>query len=102
MQPSYVYQSPYLAATAPGSLMPLPTTQLTHAAAVAAATTQFYEYQNAAAVAAAAAAPYTGQYANGFDAYTPYTGAAGVYNVEYLTVSPVRSVEICIERRLCL
>ncbi|XP_060516028.1 RNA-binding protein 24-B-like [Cylas formicarius] len=79
--PGYMYQSPYLAATAPGSLVPLPTTQLSHAAAVAAAaTTQFYEYQNAAAVAAAAAAPYTGQYANGFDAYTPYTGAAGAAN----------------------
>lgn len=78
MPPGYVYQSPYLAATAPGSLMPLPATQLTHAAvAAAAATSQFYEYQNAAAVAAAAAAPYTGQYTNGFDAYTPYTGAAG-------------------------
>ncbi|CAH0562584.1 unnamed protein product [Brassicogethes aeneus] len=74
--PGYMYQSPYLAATAPGSLVPLQTTQLTHAAAVAAATSQFYEYQNAAAVAAAAAAPYTGQYTNGFDAY-PYTGAAG-------------------------
>ncbi|XP_018578725.1 RNA-binding protein 24-A-like [Anoplophora glabripennis] len=74
--PGYVYQSPYLAATAPGSLVPLQATQLTHAAAVAAAaTSQFYEYQNA--VAAAAAAPYTGQYTNGFDAYTPYTGAAG-------------------------
>lgn len=74
--PGYVYQSPYLAATAPGSLVPLQATQLTHAAAVAAAaTSQFYEYQNA--VAAAAAAPYTGQYANGFDTYTPYTGAAG-------------------------
>lgn len=57
--------------------MPLPATQLTHAAAVAAATSQFYEYQNAAAVAAAAAAPYTGQYANGFDAYTPYSGTTG-------------------------
>ncbi|KAL3289808.1 hypothetical protein HHI36_023200 [Cryptolaemus montrouzieri] len=76
--PGYVYQSPYLAATAPGSLMPLPTSPLSHAAAVAAAaTSQFYEYQNAAAVAAAAAAPYTGQYTNGFDAYTPYSGAAG-------------------------
>lgn len=76
--PGYVYQSPYLTATAPGSLVPLQATQLTHAAAVAAAaTSQFYEYQNAAAVAAAAAAPYTGQYTNGFDAYTPYTGAAG-------------------------
>lgn len=75
--PGYVYQSPYLAATAPGSLVPLQTTQLTHAAAIAAATSQFYEYQNAAAVAAAAAAPYASQYANGFEAYTPYTGATG-------------------------
>lgn len=58
--------------------MQLPTSPLSHAAAVAAAaTSQFYEYQNAAAVAAAAAAPYTGQYTNGFDAYTPYTAAAG-------------------------
>lgn len=56
--------------------MPLPATQLTHAAAVAAATTQFYEYQNAAAAAAAAAASYPSQYANGFEAY-PYTGATG-------------------------
>ncbi|KAL1493463.1 hypothetical protein ABEB36_011510 [Hypothenemus hampei] len=81
MPPSYMYQSPYLAATAPGSLVPLQATQLSHAAAVAAAaTSQFYEYQNAAAVAAAAAAPYTGQYANGFDAYTPYTGAASAAN----------------------
>lgn len=68
-----MYQAPYLAATAPGSLMPLPTTQLSHAAAL----TQFYEYQNAAAMAAAATAPYTSQYPNSFDAYTPYAGAAG-------------------------
>ncbi|KRT79826.1 RNA binding protein, partial [Oryctes borbonicus] len=74
--PGYMYQSPYLAATAPGSLMPLPATQLSHAAALA-ATSQFYEYQNAAAMAAAATAPYTGQYPNGFDTYTPYAGAAG-------------------------
>lgn len=74
--PSYVYQSPYLTATTPGSLVPLPATQLTHAAAVAAATTQFYEYQNAAAAAAAAAATYPTQYANGFEAY-PYAGATG-------------------------
>lgn len=72
----YMYQSPYLTATAPGSLVPLQTTQLSHAAAMAAATSQFYEY-NAAMAAAAAAAPYTGQYPNGFDAYTPYAGAAG-------------------------
>lgn len=73
---SYVYQSPYLTATTPGSLMPLPATQLTHAAAVAAATSQFYEYQNAAAAAAAAAASYPSQYTNGFEAY-PYAGATG-------------------------
>ncbi|VEN60300.1 unnamed protein product, partial [Callosobruchus maculatus] len=83
--PGYVpYQSPYLAATATGSLVPLQATQLTHAATLAAAaTSQFYEYQNAAAVAAAAAAPYTGQYTNGFDAYTPYTGAAGASYMPY-------------------
>lgn len=74
--PGYVYQSPYLTATTPGSIMPLPATQLTHAAAVAAATSQFYEYQNAAAAAAAAAATYPSQYANGFEAY-PYTSATG-------------------------
>lgn len=89
-----------MAATAPGSLVPLPATQLTHAAAVAAAaTSQFYEYQNAAAVAAAAAAPYTGQYANGFDAYTPYTGAAGnfvhssfiiIFSILYLHILHVK------------
>lgn len=73
--PGYMYQSPYLTATTPGSLVPLPATQLSHAAAMAAS--QFYEYQNAAAIAAAAAAPYTGQYPNSFDAYTPYAGAAG-------------------------
>lgn len=56
--------------------MPLPATQLTHAAAVAAATSQFYEYQNAAAAAAAAAATYPSQYANSFEAY-PYTSATG-------------------------
>ncbi|XP_076261964.1 RNA-binding protein 38-like isoform X2 [Rhynchophorus ferrugineus] len=78
MPPSYMYQSPYLAATAPGSLVPLQSTPLSHAAAVAAATSQFYEYQSAAAIAAAA--PYTGQYANGFEAYTPYTGAASAAN----------------------
>lgn len=76
VQPSYVYQSPYLTATTPGSLMPLPASQLSHAAAVAAATTQFYEYQNAAAAAAAAAATYPSQYTNGFEAY-PYAGATG-------------------------
>lgn len=73
--PGYVYQHPtYLA---PSGLMQLPTAQLSHAA-LAAATSQFYEYQSAAAAAATAAA-YPGQaaYANGFDAY-PYTSTAGI------------------------
>uniref|UniRef100_A0A7G3AVJ5 Putative rna-binding protein 38-like isoform 1 n=1 Tax=Lutzomyia longipalpis TaxID=7200 RepID=A0A7G3AVJ5_LUTLO len=71
--PSYVYGAPYLGTSATtAGLMPLPATQLSHAAAIAAATSQFYEYQNA--VAAAAAAPYPSQY-TGFEAY-PYTGAA--------------------------
>uniref|UniRef100_A0A146LJL1 RNA-binding protein 24-B n=2 Tax=Lygus hesperus TaxID=30085 RepID=A0A146LJL1_LYGHE len=100
--PGYsVYQSPYLAAAAAaasqasqGGLMTLPhATPISHAAAVAAAASQFYEYQNAAAVAAAAAAATSyptaaaaTQYAtNGFDPYTtagtvgygsPYTYAA--------------------------
>lgn len=65
-----MYQSPYLAAAAPGGLVPLPTTQLTHAAAMAAAS-QFYEYQNAAA----AAATYPGTSYNFAEAY-PYTSAA--------------------------
>ncbi|XP_032691682.1 RNA-binding protein 38-like isoform X1 [Odontomachus brunneus] len=68
--PGYVYQSPYLAAAAPGGLVPLPATQLSHAAAVAAAS-QFYEYQNAAA----AAASYPGTSYNFAEAY-PYTSAA--------------------------
>lgn len=69
--PGYVYQSPYLtAAAAPGGLVPLPATQLSHAAAVAAAS-QFYEYQNAAA----AAATYPGTSYNFAEAY-PYTSAA--------------------------
>ncbi|XP_018326995.1 RNA-binding protein 24-like isoform X2 [Agrilus planipennis] len=92
--PSYVYQSPYLTATTPGSLVPLPATQLSHAAAVAAATSQFYEYQNAAVAAAAAAAPYaaaTGQYANGFDAYTPYS-AAGYMPYTYATLPQTPSL----------
>lgn len=79
--PSYIYGTPYLgtaagstgAAAAASGLMPIPATQLSHAAAIAAATSQFYEYQNA--VAAAAAAPYPGQY-SGFEAY-PYATAAG-------------------------
>lgn len=65
-----MYQSPYLAAAAPGGLVPLPATQLSHAAAVAAAS-QFYEYQNAAA----AAATYPGTSYNFAEAY-PYTTAA--------------------------
>ncbi|KAL0126168.1 hypothetical protein PUN28_004944 [Cardiocondyla obscurior] len=69
--PGYVYQSPYLAAAAPGGLVPLPTTQLSHAAAVAAAS-QFYEYQNAAA----AAATYPGTSYNTFAEAYPYTTAA--------------------------
>ncbi|OXU30465.1 hypothetical protein TSAR_013489 [Trichomalopsis sarcophagae] len=68
--PAYMYQSPYLAAAAPGGLVPLPATQLSHAAAVAAAS-QFYEYQNAAA----AAATYPATSYNFADAY-PYTSAA--------------------------
>lgn len=50
--PSYIYGTPYLgsaggstgAGTASG-LVPIPATQLSHAAAIAAATSQFYEYQ---------------------------------------------------------
>ena len=68
--PGYVYQSPYLAAAAPGGLVPLPATQLSHAAAMAAAS-QFYEYQNVAA----AAATYPGTSYNFAEAY-PYTSAA--------------------------
>ncbi|KAL0126169.1 hypothetical protein PUN28_004944 [Cardiocondyla obscurior] len=73
--PGYVYQSPYLAAAAPGGLVPLPTTQLSHAAAVAAAS-QFYEYQNAAA----AAATYPGTSYNTFAEAYPYTTAAAAAN----------------------
>ncbi|XP_043271098.1 RNA-binding protein 24-A-like isoform X4 [Venturia canescens] len=74
--PGYMYQSPYLAAAAPGGqLLQLPTTQLSHAAAVAAAS-QFYEYQNAAA----AAASYPGTSYNFADAYSPYTSAAAAAN----------------------
>ncbi|XP_011500423.1 PREDICTED: RNA-binding protein 24-like isoform X2 [Ceratosolen solmsi marchali] len=72
--PGYVYQSPYLAAAAPGGLVPLPATQLSHAAAVAAAS-QFYEYQNAAA----AAATYPATSYNFAEAY-PYTSAAAAAN----------------------
>lgn len=44
---SYVYGSPYLGAatTAGTGLVPIQATQLSHAAAIAAATNQFYEYQ---------------------------------------------------------
>ena len=72
--PGYVYQSPYLAAAAPGGLVPLPATQLSHAAAMAAAS-QFYEYQNVAA----AAATYPGTSYNFAEAY-PYTSAAAAAN----------------------
>lgn len=71
--PGYVYPSPYLTA-APGGIVPMPPAPMSHAAALAAATSQFYEYQNAAA--AAAAVSYPGQYPSGFDTY-PYTSAAG-------------------------
>lgn len=112
---SYVYGSPYLGAATTASsagLVPIPATQLSHAAAIAAATNQFYEYQvsirhvmlwtrnvrpNAMkinrnnlkfkqnAVAAAAAAPYPGQYA-GFEAY-PYTTAAAAAGT-YILIHP--------------
>ncbi|CAG9800241.1 unnamed protein product [Chironomus riparius] len=81
---SYIYGSlgsPYLGAAAAtqnqqsataGLTMQIPAaTQLSHAAALAAATSQFYEYQNALA---ATAAPFQGQY-SGFEAY-PYAAAA--------------------------
>ncbi|XP_033231368.1 RNA-binding protein 24-like isoform X3 [Belonocnema kinseyi] len=73
--PGYMYQSPYLTAAAPGGLVPLPATQLSHAAAVAAAS-QFYEYQNAAA----AAATYPGTSYNFAEAYSPYSSAAAAAN----------------------
>lgn len=77
MPPSYVYGAPYLNAGAGTTgLVPLQATQLSHAAAIAAATNQFYEYQNA--VATAAAAQYPNQYtaAAGYDAYTYSPGTA--------------------------
>lgn len=82
--PGYVYQSPYLSATAaatPG-VVSLQPGGISHAALAAAAASQFYEYQNAAAAAAAAAAvSYPSQaYANGFETY-PYTTAAGMYTL---------------------
>lgn len=92
---SYIYGSlgsPYLGAAATqnpasataGLTMQIPAaTQLSHAAALAAATSQFYEYQNALA---ATAAPFQGQY-SGFEAY-PYaaaaTGAAGAGAASYM------------------
>lgn len=77
MPPSYVYGAPYLnTGSATTGLVPLQATQLSHAAAIAAATNQFYEYQNA--VATAAAAQYPNQYtaAAGYDAYTYSPGTA--------------------------
>ncbi|XP_055390316.1 RNA-binding protein 24-like [Condylostylus longicornis] len=82
--PSYVYGSPYLAATtatAAAAAAANPTAGLVPIQA-ASQLNQFYEYQNA--VAAAAAAPYPGQYA-GFEAY-PYAGAtAAAANPGYIT-----------------
>lgn len=78
MPPSYVYGAPYMNAGtgATTGLVPLQATQLSHAAAIAAATNQFYEYQNAVATAAAAQYPnqYTG--AGAYDAYTYSPGTA--------------------------
>lgn len=83
-----MYQSPYLSAAAtthaaaagsPAGLVSLPPSHLS----LAAAASQFYEYQNAAAAAAAAAAAvsqYPSQYANGFESYpysSPASAAAG-------------------------
>lgn len=48
VQPSYVYGTPYLGGAASATtqgLVPIQATQLSHAAAIAAATNQFYEYQ---------------------------------------------------------
>lgn len=55
VQPSYIYGTPYLGTTTAGAAtagattgypgLPIPATQLSHAAAIAAATNQFYEYQ---------------------------------------------------------
>ncbi|XP_055858738.1 RNA-binding protein 38-like isoform X4 [Episyrphus balteatus] len=94
--PPYIYGSPYLSAAATASantanaasgLVPIQASQLSHAAAIAAATNQFYEYHNA--VVAAAAAPYSGQYPTGFEAY-PYSGTvAGNCFTELGTTVPV-------------
>lgn len=51
MPQSYVYGSPYLGANAAATgMVPIPATQLSHAAAIAAATSQFYEYQVSSAL----------------------------------------------------
>lgn len=89
MPPSYVYGAPYLnTGAATTGLVPLQATQLSHAAAIAAATSQFYEYQNA--VAAAAAAPYPNM--AGYDAYTysPGTAAAVAGRISRIIFSPTR------------
>lgn len=75
-----MYQSPYLSAAAatthaaaagsPAGLVSLPPSHLS----LAAAASQFYEYQNAVA-AAAAVSQYPSQYANGFESYS-YTSPA--------------------------
>lgn len=78
----YIFGSPYLsaaatvpsantAANAASGLVSLQASQLSHAAAIAAASNHFYEYHNA--LVAAAAGPYAGQYPAGFEAY-PYSG----------------------------
>ena len=90
MPPGYLYPSSYLAAAAPGGLVPLQASQLTHAAAVAAAATQFYDYQNAAAAAAtypAAAAAAANAY-NFADAYPSYAAAAGMSPIKVATKAP--------------
>ncbi|CAO1341110.1 unnamed protein product [Diamesa serratosioi] len=67
-------QSPSAAQAAANGLMQMPAaTQLSHAAALAAATSQFYEYQNALA---ATAAPFPGQY-SGFE--YPYAATGKSY-----------------------
>lgn len=94
---SFIYGSPYLGAAAAtqsnqntqaGLAMQIPAAahQLSHAAAIAAATSQFYEYQNALA---ATASPFPGQY-SGFEAAYPYataaaTGATGAGTAGFMT-----------------
>lgn len=99
--PSYVYGAPYLnAGAASTGLVPLQATQLSHAAAIAAATNQFYEYQNA--VATAAAAQYPNQYtaAAGYDAYSysPGTAAAvaGKVSLDLLSESPFLTLSVAL------